>query len=94
MQAAQAAKRHGHWTSSIWEHPEDLGRTYRGQPASIWQLPEVRRAFQELRYITVAGHPCQIAGVDMAKPTRLLTDIKAMADFGYLGWPVFYMLDM
>ena len=63
------------------EHPEDLGRMHRGEPASIWQLPEIRLAFGEFPYATVAGHQCQFPGVDRAKPTRLLSDILEVTDF-------------
>ena len=40
--ACEAAGR-GHFVRFTLEHPEDLGATPRGVPASIWQLDEVRR---------------------------------------------------
>ena len=72
----------------ILEHPEDLGVTPRGFPASIWQ-PEVgmREAFGDTPSISVAGHQCQFPGVDRSKPTRLYSDILTLADFGRVGWP-------
>ena len=61
----------------------------RGEPASIWQLPQLRKAFGDTPCVTVAGHQCQFPGVDRAKPTRLFSDIASMANFGHVGWPRF-----
>ena len=44
LAATETAAQHGHRVDSLLEHPEDLGRTHRGTPASIWQLPEFRRS--------------------------------------------------
>ena len=63
IRAAQQAKRRGHWVRSFLEHPEDLGRTPRGTPASIWQFEDTRKAFGEFKAMTAAGHQCQF-GVD------------------------------
>ena len=68
---------------SLWEHPEDLGRTPAnpsypngGTPASVWQLKETRKAFKPGCFETAAGYQCQFSTpddpVDRAKPTRLL----------------------
>ena len=75
---AQGAKRRGRRVMSLLEHPEDLGRVPRGVPASIWQLPELRAAFGEFDFVTVAGYQCQFEGVDRPKPTRLLSDILSL----------------
>ena len=40
-------KKKGFMVKAILEHPEDLGRMLRGEPASIWQLKEIRTAFGE-----------------------------------------------
>ena len=62
-------------TTALLEHPEDLGATHRGHPASTWQLEETRKALGDPgEFTTVAGHQCQF-GVDYAKPTRLLSDL-------------------
>ena len=74
---------------AILEHPEDLGRMNRGEPASIWQLKEIRTAFGGTPCVSVAGHQCQFPGVDRRKPTRLYSDILKIADFGKVGWPRF-----
>ena len=53
----------------LLEHPEDLGRVHSGEPASIWQLEDVRSAFGNAVFASVAGHQCQDPEVDYAKPT-------------------------
>ena len=74
---------------TLWEHPEDLGTTPRGCPASVWQLQQVRKAYSEFPCTTAAGYQCQFDGVDYAKPTRILTNIMSLKSFGYVGWPTF-----
>ena len=56
-QAAKAA-RPGVVTRWLLEHPEDLGKTPNGgDPASIWQLPDVHDLVDEKKgFKTVAGH--------------------------------------
>ena len=71
----------------LLEHPEDLGAVRTGRPASIWQLPEIRRSFPPRTSTTVAGHQCQFAGVDRKKPTRLFGNLPNLASFGRKGWP-------
>ena len=83
------ARAKGFLVRAVLEHPEDLGRMDKGAPASIWQLPEVRAAFGDTPFVSVAGHQCQFPGVDRKKPTRLLTDILTFKDFGHAGWPKF-----
>ena len=87
--AAQDCKRRGRWVSTLWEHPEDLGLTSKGVPASVWQLKIVRTAYKESVYLTCAGYQCQFPEVDRAKPTRIYTDILSLKVFGYRGWPSF-----
>ena len=79
---AQACKRRGHRVMTLLEHPEDLGRCPLGVPASIWQLKELRSAYAEFPFVSVAGHQCQF-GLDAPKPTRLLSDIVSLMAFGY-----------
>ena len=81
--AAQSCKRRGRRVTTLWEHPEDLGRTRRGTPASVWQLSNVRQAYGEFPFTTAAGYQCQFDDVDYAKPTRILTDILTLQCFGY-----------
>ena len=89
IEAAQSAKAQGFDVASLLEHPEDLGRTTRGEPASIWQLSDIRTVFGKARFTTVAGHQCQYPDTDRKKPTRLLSDLDDIGDFGVIGWPKF-----
>ena len=59
-----AAKTRGLRVRCLLEHPEDLGRTHRGSPASIWQFPELREIGNASDFVAVAGHQCQYPGVD------------------------------
>ena len=87
------ARRNGHHVRTLLEHPEDLGRVgkqalYQGVPASIWQLDQIRTAFGDAKATTVAGWQCQFPGVDVAKPTRLFSDLPGIEAFGRTGWPI------
>ena len=84
----QSCKRRGFRVMTLVEHPEDLGRSQTGIPASIWQLKELRVAYAEFPFVSVAGHQCQF-DLDAAKPTRLFSDIVSLVAFGYGGWPRF-----
>eukprot|EP00438_Fugacium_kawagutii_P021415 Skav230573 [mRNA] locus=scaffold971:152920:156087:- [translate_table: standard] len=78
------------------EHPEDLGLVVREedglhfQPASIWQLPQLRALVDDVDYplMTVAINQC-CWGAGWRKPTRLLTSSEEVASWGPQGWPVF-----
>ena len=83
--SAEVAHQRGHRIRSLLEHPEDLGRTHRGTPASIWQLPALRKLGKRSGFQSVAVHQCQF-GIDVTKPTRLLSDIPGIAGFGTVGW--------
>ena len=43
---------------SLTGHLEDLGWTHHNIPASVWQLPEMRKALAGFELMTVAGHQC------------------------------------
>ena len=98
--AAQVKKR-GKFIRCLLEHPEDLGRTHRGIPGSIWQLQDLKLAAGETAtkdegFKSVAGHQCGFKDgpdltepVDRAKPTRLYSDLLGVEDFGHVGWPTF-----
>ena len=89
VKAACAARARGFFVRSLLEHPEDLGRVPTGVPASIWQLDDIRQAHGSSRFWAVAGYQCQFPNCDRSKPTRLLSDLEGVEEFGYLGWPVF-----
>ena len=58
----------------LCEHPEDLGRTPMGHPASIWQWPQMQQLTIDSRIQTFAFHQCQFEAPS-SKPTRFLTDL-------------------
>ena len=89
IRAAAAARARGFYSRSLLEHPEDLGRVPSGEPASIWQLEDIRTAHGNSRFSSVAGYQCQFPGCDYSKPTRLLSDLEGVDAFGYPGWPMF-----
>ena len=89
LSAAANARGRGFVVASLLEHPEDLGMTHRGEPASIWQLEAIRTVFGNGTFKTVAGHQCQYPDTDRKKPTRLLSDLDDIDEFGHVGWPVF-----
>ena len=89
IMAAQNCKRKGYMTRCLIEHPEDLGATGKGIPASIWQLRELRTAFAEFDAASVAGHQCQFPDCDRRKPTRLFSDLSRVGEFGWTAWPSF-----
>jgi hypothetical protein len=67
------------FATAILEHPEDLGATSEGIPASIWQLPEIRNLDCSLDgSITGPFHSWAVMqcdfGADYAKPTRFITN--------------------
>lgn len=63
LKASHEARARGFQIASLLEHPEDLGRTHRGEPASIWQLREIRLALSLGRFCSVTGHqPVPVPG--------------------------------
>ena len=74
-----------HW---LWEHPEDLGPTPRGCPASVWSWQESRSLFDRLQVSTVALYQCAF-GEDYRKPTRLAGTWANLPALGFSGWPQF-----
>lgn len=99
VQAAQESGSRGHGTTYVFvEHPEDLGTIWREEdgkelhPASIWQLPAVRALVEQDptgRLRTVAFCQCCF-GAAYRKPTRLLTDLPAIHQWGPRSWPSFH----
>ena len=83
------------WATSIisnvlWlvEHPEDLGRTRKGDdPASLWQLKRVRDLHVG-DVFTGAMYQCKFEA-PTSKPTRWMDNITAFKRHLHLGWPVF-----
>ena len=76
------------------EHPEDLGQVKREEdgmqlnPASIWQLEEIRRLVDKQGPVqTVAINQC-CWGAPWRKPTRLVTTAVSVQAWGPCQWPV------
>ena len=74
-------------TLGLAEHPEDLGRTKKGDPASIWQLEEVR-ALEMTGYQTWAVNQREF-GAEWLTPTRFIENSQASKLREYSGWPIF-----
>ncbi|CAE7262448.1 unnamed protein product [Symbiodinium sp. CCMP2456] len=70
----------------LLEHPEFLGATDAGTPASIWMWEEAVQVFQATRATTVAFHQCAY-GADHRKPTRVAGTWHGLRTLGVAGWP-------
>ena len=79
------------------EHPEDLGIAWREEdhmridPASIWQLDRLRALVAPdlpLGLFTLVFNQC-CWGAPYRKPTRLLTNLRPLRDWGPCQWPQF-----
>ena len=68
VEAADAATKAG----ATWlpEHPEDLGRAYKGDPASIWQWESIHELVKRTNAKTVALRQDKYQK-DLNKPSRL-----------------------
>ena len=87
--AACEASVRKHFVRFTLEHPEDLGATPRGSPASIWQLDEVRRLTElGAHAVSFAFWQC-FFGPDYPKPTRIVGNIIGLEASGHQGWPTF-----
>ena len=87
LEAAAAAHKAG--AAFLLEHPEDLGRRPKGNPASIWQWESIRKVAVETSAETVALNQDQFQGCYHFKCTRLLGTLLGMQDLGVEGWPFF-----
>ena len=74
-------------TVCLWEHPEDLGRSRNGTPASVWQLEALRAVAKKRGMESVAFHQCTY-GADYPKPTRFLSEADGLLQLGFSGWPI------
>ena len=79
------------------EHPEDLGVAYREEdrmrmdPASIWQLPRLQGKIAPASalglFTVVFNQRCW--GAPYRKPTRSLSNLSALRQWGACRWPEF-----
>jgi hypothetical protein len=80
------------FTLVLAEHPEDLGFSEDIRPASIWQLLDLRESAAGWCG-TCAIYQClhcsheELVHRDFAKPTRFVSNSKAVLALGHAGWP-------
>ena len=75
----------------FWEHPEDLGALLHWgevlRPASVGQLEDLRlQVGPKTGRTTRAFRQCGF-GSPWGKPTRVITDIEGICEWGVGGWP-------
>ena len=75
----------------LLEHPEDLGDTSRGTPASIFQFRETRELGSKKGWYSGAFFQCETdESCDYLKPTRVVTSIPMHDNQAFhVGWPAF-----
>ena len=77
-----------HLACTIWaEFPEDLGTAEKGDPASLWQRPELRNTGM----VRGALFQCEWCDAPYAKPTGIITNCSKFYEDSrfYQGWPEF-----
>ena len=72
---------------AIMQNPEDLGQAALGDPASMWQLWEVR-ALEEKGYCRGATFRCNHEDLHYRKPTGLYANFD-LGEKVFPGWPEF-----
>ena len=70
----------------LWEHPEHLGATARGTPASVWTWPETQKFFLQSQANTVVLAQCAYGGPSRS-PTRFTGIWAGLGSLGHPGWP-------
>ena len=70
----------------LWEHPEHLGMTPRGMPASIWTWPETQKFFLQSQANTVVLAQSAYGGPSRS-PTRFTGNWTGLGSLGHTGWP-------
>ena len=73
---------------TILEHPEDLGKTGKDVPGSIWQLENIIALGGQSNVDTGAIRQSDF-GTTYQKPTRLLGRLPGLAGHVFGGWPCF-----
>lgn len=86
--------RQGVRVKTFSEHPEDLGAVCREEdglwmtPASMWQKTEWQDIVSQQDTFTVAYNQC-CWGADYRKPTRSVSNIADISQWGPNSWPTF-----
>jgi len=74
----------------LLDHPEDLGETGSGCPATIWDREECIQIGKLKGFDTGAIYQCHFGDVTARpKPTRMLTNIPGILRSLHRGWPRF-----
>ena len=73
---------------TILEHPEDLGKTGKDIPGSIWQLANIQ-ALGERSGVDTGAIRQSDFGTAYQKPTRLLGRLPGLSGCVFMGWPCF-----
>ena len=73
---------------TLLEHPEDLGKTGKDVPGSIWQLANIQALGKKDGVDNGAIRQSDF-GTAYQKPTRLLGRLPGLAGFMFAGWPSF-----
>ena len=76
-------------TRVLMEHPEDLGESRLGCPASLWDPPRPITACDGSVVPRYAAFQCAFGPLPYAKPTGLLCDCPGMGGVAFRGWPRF-----
>ena len=76
----------------LWEHPEHLGTTAGGMPASVWTWPELRKFFDQVQAGTVALVQCSF-GASSREPTRLTGTWHGLGTLGHQAGPFWTAMD-
>ncbi len=73
----------------LFIHPEDLGRADRGEPASVWQLPELRAWANKWGLRRYGTHQCRFGQSDWPFPIGILSSHPLPHALFTPGWPTF-----
>ena len=85
-------------TVYLVEFPEDLGRTPRGTPASLWRMPPTKDLAEKTDALSFAINQCDadLLGADadcpagdVTKPTRFLSTCREFEELLNCQWPKF-----
>ncbi len=69
-------------------HPEQLGPAPRGAPATIWDLPELRRWAARAGMMRAATYQCRFGATEYTAPIGILSSHCLNSKLFDKGWPV------
>ncbi len=89
MELMNFSVRHAPSSHLLFIHPEDLGRADRGEPASVWQLPELRAWANRWGLRRYGTHQCRFGQSDWPFPIGVLSSHPLPHSHFTPGWPTF-----